>query len=581
MAMAIRSVGASSLITTMAHLVMHCHASFMPKGLSGMKQKHVHRLKLATLVFKGTSGDLLFWALIDTLFLTQVNGFTVTEVSLIFTVAFWVALPFKSLSYGFIRKMKVSNALIWSAILFLASSLLITFGPTLPFVMAGQCLYVIAPVFYEVSGVLLKELCKRDTAGKDFVESSSLASTLYSSITLIAALLISPLMTVNPYLPMIICIAMRVFSLVLAIGIGVSAKDFAGLNQRRKPILKGRYFDRSTVSYLFMAAFFGAFCSLSVSYLKLLLQDNLAAVFSETAVVTAFSACIIATRVVKVFGNRISGGSKTHGIEYVKLCLLLAGGGIIAVSFGLVGVMLTGIPAVGAAAIGLLFAYLIFDPMFDVLSFLTIENLNDAQCLTAIYTKGLLRDLVSAVVSSIITAVLAVKSYAGVMVLLILMALVVLYFGVIGKRYHNLKSWDYILSWPTESVENHDSLMVAAAVLMVHYGAVQNRDFNPAILEERAGTVEQIGSFYQLFRYVGKRPYVFDEVCQSFSDGEPSAVLGSRNGVCAWYPVLYLDEDDGVTLSHEEGPLFLSDLDDIREQCLFSAKPKYLARSRA
>lgn len=212
--------------------------------------------------------------------------------------------------------MKVCNALVWSAILFLAAAVLITFGPTLPFVIAGQCLYVIAPAFYDVMDILIKELCRRDTKGKDYVQSSSLASTLYSVITLLAALYMSPLMAVNPYLPMYICITVRVFSLVLAIGIDALAKDIVGLDERHKPLLKGRYFDQSTVSYLFMAACFGAFCSLAISYLKLLVQDNMAAVFSGSFVATAYSICIIATRVAKILGNRISGGSKKHSIEY-------------------------------------------------------------------------------------------------------------------------------------------------------------------------------------------------------------------------------------------------------------------------
>lgn len=59
-----------------------------------MEQERVHRLKIATLIFKGTSDDLLFWVLIDTLFLTVVKGFTDVEVSLVFTVSFWVALLF-------------------------------------------------------------------------------------------------------------------------------------------------------------------------------------------------------------------------------------------------------------------------------------------------------------------------------------------------------------------------------------------------------------------------------------------------------------------------------------------------------
>ncbi len=193
-----------------------------------MEQERVHRLKIATIIFKGTSDDLLFWVLIDTLFLTAVRGFTATEVSLAFTVSFWVALLFKRFAYESIKRMRVGKSIVFSAVLFLAAAVLITLGPNLPIVIAGQCLYEIAPDFYDVSAILMRDICDRDKKGRDFVRSSALASTMYSVITLVTALLIDPLMNANPFLPMIICIVSRVFSLVLAVEITFVQRMLAG-----------------------------------------------------------------------------------------------------------------------------------------------------------------------------------------------------------------------------------------------------------------------------------------------------------------------------------------------------------------
>ncbi|MDO4797643.1 MAG: hypothetical protein Q4A01_06455 [Coriobacteriales bacterium] len=169
-------------------------------------------------------------------------------MSLAFTVLFWVVLLFKPLAYACIKRMQVGKAVICSAALFLASALLITFGPTLPLIIAGQCLYEIAPDFFGALDILLKGLCERDRKGRDYVQSSSFASTLYSVITLIAALLIDPLMSVNPYLPMTLCVVVRFFSLPLAIAIHVGTRKIEGLDQGRRVILKGRYFDKATMS---------------------------------------------------------------------------------------------------------------------------------------------------------------------------------------------------------------------------------------------------------------------------------------------------------------------------------------------
>ena len=173
------------------------------------------------------------------------------------------------------------------------------------------------------------------------------------------------------------------------------------------------------------------------------------------------------------------------------------------------------------------------------------------------------------------TAFIAIESYLGVMIVLVLMSLVALVFGQMGLQYHKLKSWDYVKSWPEETFAHEDSLMVSAALLMLHYGAVQSHKFNPIVLEGQVGEVERIGEYYRRFGYVGRRPYTFNGVYQSFTNGEPSAVYGSHDGESRWYPVLYVDEEDGVTASYDSGTLFLNDFEDIQEQCVFTLKPKW------
>ena len=507
-----------------------------------MEQSKIHKLKIAAFIFKGTSDDLFFWVLIDTLFLTVVKKFTVAEVSLVFTVSFWVALLFKRFTYESIKRMRVGKSLIFSAVLFLAAAVLITVGPTLPVVIVGQCLYEIAPDFYDVSAILFRDICSRDKKGRDYMQSSALASTMYSVITLLTALLVDPLMTVNPYLPMILCILARVFSLVLAIYIHARVKNVRGLAQGRRAMLKGKFVGRSTVYFLFMAAVFGAFCTLSISYLKLLLQDNLAVVYDEASVVLVFSYCIIATRVVKILGNLMVGRANRLGNAYTKLGVELSTIGIVAAICGLVGCLLTNMPAIVVTAAGLLCVYFIFDPMMDVTSFLSIENLNADQAMAVIYRRGLLLELISAAASTLMTVFIAGGSYVCVMLVLVLMSVVVLAFGIKGARYHHLRARDYVKNWPSEFFTNDNSLMLSAAILMMHYGAVQSFSFNPGVLEDQVGSVEHIGQYYRRFGYVGRRPYTLKGLHQSFNSGEPSAVLACHNGEYRWYPVLYADE---------------------------------------
>lgn len=95
------------------------------------------------------------------------------------------------------------------------------------------------------------------------------------------------------------------------------------------------------------------------------------------------------------------------------------------------------------------------------------------------------------------------------------------------------------------------------------------------------GAVERIGLYYRRFGFVERRPYTFEGVYLSFCNGEPSAVIALHDGEYRWHPVLYADEEDGVTTGFEKGPLFLNDFEDIVEQCVFTLRPRRTQRARS
>jgi hypothetical protein len=93
--------------------------------------------------------------------------------------------------------------------------------------------------------------------------------------------------------------------------------------------------------------------------------------------------------------------------------------------------------------------------------------------------------------------------------------------------------------------------------------------------------MKHVGVHNRHFGYVGRRPYTFDGLHQSFNSGDPPAVFGSYNGEYQWYPVLYVDDEGGVTVSKDNEPLFLTDFEDIQEQCVFTLWPRQRERSRS
>ena len=72
-------------------------------------------------IYQAVSDDMIFWAMFDVLFLTMNKGFTMVQVSLLFTISYWVAIALQVPSYYLSRKIKaedMENA-EWMPVIFL------------------------------------------------------------------------------------------------------------------------------------------------------------------------------------------------------------------------------------------------------------------------------------------------------------------------------------------------------------------------------------------------------------------------------------------------------------------------------
>ncbi len=104
--------------------------------MSNLKQNNQIKLALKLYPFyEAANGDLLFFSVIQTLFLTQVKGFSPAQIAIIILITNIVDFALEYPSYRVIRKLGNSRASVIGGIMPLIGILLITCGQTLPLII--------------------------------------------------------------------------------------------------------------------------------------------------------------------------------------------------------------------------------------------------------------------------------------------------------------------------------------------------------------------------------------------------------------------------------------------------------------
>ena len=126
-------------------------------------------------IYQATSDDMIFWAMFDVLFLTMNKGFTMVQVSLLFTISYWISIVLQGPSYYFSKKLGAGSSVVTGAFMFLTAALMITFGNSFVVITIGQCISLVAGSFQKMSSVILKDVTHRLGKKQDYVNLMSIS----------------------------------------------------------------------------------------------------------------------------------------------------------------------------------------------------------------------------------------------------------------------------------------------------------------------------------------------------------------------------------------------------------------------
>lgn len=530
-------------------------------------------------LYQSTSDDLMFWCWFDVLILSMNYGFSMTRISLLFAVSFWVALAMKAPANALAKKLGAARCVLLSAAMFLSAALLLTFGSTFIVAVVGQSIYLVAGSFQEMATVIAKKAAERDPANVDYMKLMSTTGVIFSVISLIAAISMSWLYEIDKNLPMYICIGFCLNSCVLAYFISKYDEEDTKEHQRTRrealPGMKIRHFDRTTLSCIFLSVLFMVIFYVSGDYLKIMIENDLSAVTDSGRTVFLFSMILLVSRIVKIASNLLLYASRNIKIGQERILSFIVIGTVLIAAFGVLSRWGSGYYGIILAASAFLIRVMVFDPFrYSIYDFM-LKRLKEDKMIDVLFVQSTGSEISRAVCSTISTVLLKLYGMHSVMLMLLVISLIyALEYIRIRRHLVRVSGNRSFLKWKKSEIDGADSLTVAVAALLMHYNLVQDASYTPGKLAEKLTSVEKINAVDPAVMFDGFYECQEETLQRLFYAGHPCAIrtVIKEGEQDRWLPVMYLDDDGGVVWNPYSGERFIAELYKIQEICCFTIK---------
>ncbi len=528
-------------------------------------------------MYQATSDDLMFWCWFDVLILGVNFGFDSVQISLLFSVSFWIALAMKIPGGVLAKKLGASRSILLSAFLFLAAALLLTFGRALVVAIIGESIYLVAIGFQEMSSAILKNAARRDPAHVDYVNIMSIAGGIFSIISLAAGIFMSRLFAINQNLPMYICIGFCLSSCIMAYFVGrYDTEDAEKDDPTWREVLPGikvHSFDKTTLSCLFLSVLFMAVFTVSGSFFKIMIQDGLSALTDTSRTVFLFSMVLLASRIIKILSNLLLYVSRKRKVKSrINFTVIVFGVMLIPV-LACLSKCGTGYVALIFVVAAFLARVLVHDPFHFIAFDFMLRRLKSDKMAEVLFVHSVGVDLCTAFLSTVSTILLKSQGmYSVILLLLIVCIVLVVGYFIIRRNLMRVNGNRAFMKWSRKEIESSNDLMVASAALFMHYGVIKEASFTPKKLEEKISSVEDFNAANHKIQFEGFHDYKEETLKKLYESGHPCAIraVTDEGEPDRWLPVLYLDDDGGVVWNPYSGERFISQFYQIHEICCFT-----------
>ncbi len=276
--------------------------------------------------FSSLTGDLVFWAIVDTLFVTLVKGLSATQFTLLSTIPAAVGILIQPYLLKMIHKIGNTASVRLGAFALFLSSILLTFGNTFGVLILGKLFQEIAFVVKNMEGIMLKNNLIYAGRENEYVAIRNRSNVAYAVITAVIALVAGYLFNINQYLPMFL----NVVLCLLCFFLSLTMKDVTTNDKISEVKVKQSTGKMSRIVYVAILsyAFFYTAVTIGQSNSKLFIQYQLDATFDVALTTTYFSVLILLSRIARIVSNLLF--DKLYRTLNDRINIALCGGLIIA-----------------------------------------------------------------------------------------------------------------------------------------------------------------------------------------------------------------------------------------------------------
>lgn len=169
-------------------------------------------------LFSAFSDDLIFLVPIDTLFLTITKGLNASQIQFMIMLSLLIGILSRRPLLKLSNKIGNIKSLRLGSFLLLASALILTFAKNFAIICFYRVVFELAFLFLAMSLIVLKNNLQYINKGKDYFKIRNKTKILYSTSTMVTALLSGYLFNLNNYLPIfiqiVLCLIMFAMSFI-------------------------------------------------------------------------------------------------------------------------------------------------------------------------------------------------------------------------------------------------------------------------------------------------------------------------------------------------------------------------------
>ena len=398
-----------------------------------MNDKGLHRFNKIFPWYAGLSEDLLFWIVIDTLFLTIVKDLNASQIVSLTSISLIVCILLQMPLLKIIKKIGNTKSVRLGSFLFLLSSILLTVGTNYIVIVIGKILYEVAFTFLNMINAMLKNNLELQNRENEYIKFRTNANTIYAIVTMLISFVASIMFNINNYLPMMGCITFCFICFILSFNM----IDYSKHDCIKDKVLKKTKDKLNKIKYskiiIFIIISYGLFypvVSSGQSNGKLFIQQELLKSFDVEKTALILGGIICVSRIVRVISNL--GFNKIHKkcdnkvsyilpfLLFLSLCLMV-GGYFISYSVILKFLIM---------GLGYIIILFVRDPFRVYMQDLALKKSEKIQQQSLLTVLDLSRKIVNAIISLIFTVILIDNAMAVVMVILIILSVVEIFISL-------------------------------------------------------------------------------------------------------------------------------------------------------